>query len=116
MLLPNLVIIKEFVLVFVSVFVFVSLLIFVCVIESVFVSVSMFVSVSLSIFASVFVSVFVSESDTADADDNLGVAGIVSGNERVQHPHSRTSLCISVHFFLPNNFQPNYTFSATVEP
>ena len=37
----------------------------------------------------------------ADADDNLGVAGKVGGNQRVQLTHS---FCISVKKILPNNF------------
>ena len=68
--------------------------------------------VEIKISVSVFVSesVRVSESDNDDADDNLGVAGKVGGNQRVQHPHSRTSFCISANFFLPNNF-PQIAFN-----
>ena len=48
--------------------------------------------------------------DNDNEDDNLGVAGKVGGNQRVQHPHSRTSFCISANFFLPNNF-PQIAFN-----
>ena len=96
----------------ISFFLFVSVSAFVSVSVSVSVSLFVFGPIFVSIFVSIFesVSVFVSESDTDDADDNLGVAGKVGGNQRVQHPHSRTSFCISANFFLPNNF-PQIAFN-----